>query len=97
MTAELMPRNPVTNPTPAEVFRYSRMYGLTVMDARNEIIAARHVIRVGDLVRNDQRVLGTVTHVRYAASTTPLSLTVCTGPTAYDLIHPAPADVRKVA
>lgn len=55
------------------------------------------MIRVGDLVRNEARVLGTVTSVWYAASSTPLSLTVCTGPTAYDLIHPAPADVWRVA
>lgn len=41
MTIAPIVRNPVTNPTPAEVFRYSKMYGLTVMEARTEIIAAR--------------------------------------------------------
>jgi hypothetical protein len=52
------------------------------------------VIRVGDLVTNlDGRLLGTVTYVRYAASTTPLAVTVCTGPSAFDLIHPNPESV----
>jgi hypothetical protein len=54
------------------------------------------MIRVGSLVRANGR-LGTVTYVRYAASLTPLAVTVCTGPTAFDLIHPKPADVRVVA
>lgn len=46
------------------------------------------MIRVGDVVRANGR-LGTVTYV------TPFAVTVCTGPTAFDLIHPAPADVRR--
>lgn len=51
-------------------------------------------LRIGDLVTNlDGRLLGTVTYVRYAASTTPLAVTVCTGPTAFDLIHPNPESV----
>lgn len=47
------------------------------------------MIRVGDLVRALGR-LGTVTYV------TPFAVTVCTGPSAFDLIHPSPADVRRV-
>ena len=58
---------------------------------------SKETLRIGDLVRNTSRVLGTVTYVRYAASTTPLELTVCTGPSVFDQIHPAPADVRRVA
>lgn len=50
------------------------------------------MIRVGNLVRADGRI-GTVTYVRYAASETPLELTVCVGPTAFDLIHPQPESV----
>jgi len=46
-------------------------------------------LRVGDFVRANGR-LGTVTYV------TPFAVTVCTGPTAFDQIHPAPADVRLV-
>lgn len=49
-------------------------------------------IRVGDLVQAGG-VHGTVTYVRYAASATPLAVTVCTGG-PFDLTHPAPADVR---
>lgn len=49
-------------------------------------------LRVGDHV-TARGVHGTVTYVRYAASTTPLAVTVCTGG-PLDLIHPAPADVR---
>jgi hypothetical protein len=55
------------------------------------------MIRVGDLVRDDHRILGTVTYVRHGASGTPLKVTVCTGPSPFDLIHPNPADVRVVA
>jgi hypothetical protein len=54
------------------------------------------VIRVGDIVRANGR-LGTVTYARYGASTTPLELTVCVGPSAFDLIHPAPHEVRPAA
>lgn len=43
MTAELMARNPVTNPTPAEVFRKAREHNITVMEARRVIIAANKV------------------------------------------------------
>jgi len=52
------------------------------------------MIRVGDLVRDSERLLGTVTYVRYAAGPIPLALTVCTGPTAFDLIHPNPESVE---
>jgi hypothetical protein len=55
------------------------------------------VIRVGDLVRDDHRILGTVTYIHHGASGTPLAVTVCTGPSPLDLIHPVPADVRAVA
>lgn len=55
------------------------------------------MIQVGDLVRNEARILGTVTSVWYAASSTPLSLTVQSGPSPLDLIHPKPADVWRVA
>jgi hypothetical protein len=55
------------------------------------------MIRVGDTVRNEARILGTVTYVRAGITGSVLSLTVCTGPTVWDLIHPAPADVWKVA
>lgn len=49
-------------------------------------------LHVGDLVATpDGRLLGTVTHV------TALTLTVCNGPSAFDLIHPQPSEVRKVA
>jgi hypothetical protein len=52
-------------------------------------------LRIGDLVTNlDGRLLGTVTYVRYAAGPIPLALTVCTGPTAFDLIHPNPESVE---
>lgn len=40
MTAELMARNPVTNPVPAEVFKTAREHNITVMEARRVIIAA---------------------------------------------------------
>lgn len=55
------------------------------------------MIRVGDLVRNTDQILGTVTYIRHGASGTPLKVTVCTGPSPFDLIHPNPADVRAVA
>ncbi|MEV8149914.1 hypothetical protein AB0O52_17435 [Arthrobacter sp. NPDC080073] len=40
MTGELMGRNPVTIPTPAEVFEKAREHNITVMEARSVIIAA---------------------------------------------------------
>ncbi|MGM7776103.1 hypothetical protein ACSVHC_08805 [Arthrobacter sp. KNU-44] len=43
MTAELMARNPVTNPAPAEVFKKAREHNITVMEARRVIIAANKV------------------------------------------------------
>jgi hypothetical protein len=43
MSVELMARNPVTNPTPAEVFKKAREHNITVMEARSFIIAANKV------------------------------------------------------
>ncbi len=43
MTAESMARNPVTNPTPSEVFKKAREHNITVMEARRVIIAANKV------------------------------------------------------
>ncbi|MCZ9884114.1 hypothetical protein [Arthrobacter sp. B2a2-09] len=43
MTAELMARNPVTNPAPAEVFKKAREHNISVMEARRVIIAANKV------------------------------------------------------
>ncbi|UKA59195.1 hypothetical protein [Arthrobacter sp. FW306-2-2C-D06B] len=43
MTAELIARNPVTNPTPAEVFKKAREHNITVMEARRVLIAANKV------------------------------------------------------
>jgi hypothetical protein len=43
MTPELMARNPVTNPTPADVFKKARELNITVMEARCVIIAANKV------------------------------------------------------
>lgn len=53
-------------------------------------------LRVGDRVQANG-VRGTVTYVRYAAGMVPLELTMQTGPSPFDLMHPAPASVRRVA
>ncbi|MDQ0241213.1 hypothetical protein [Arthrobacter bambusae] len=53
-------------------------------------------LQVGDHVTANG-VRGVVTYIRYAASTTPLEVTVQSGPSPFDLTHPAPADVRLVA
>lgn len=45
------------------------------------------MIRVGDTVRADGRT-GTVTYI------TPFVVTVCTGPSAFDQIHPKPESVE---
>ena len=50
------------------------------------------MIRVGDIVRANGR-MGTVTYIQYAASMTPLAVTMCVGPSAFDLIHPKPESV----
>jgi hypothetical protein len=45
------------------------------------------MIRVGDVVRANGR-FGTVTYI------TPFAVTVCTGPSPFDLIHPKPESVE---
>jgi hypothetical protein len=54
------------------------------------------MIAAGDLVTANG-VRGVVTYIRYGASTTPLEVTVQSGPSPFDLTHPAPASVRLVA
>jgi hypothetical protein len=50
------------------------------------------MIRVGDVVRADGRT-GTVTYIHHAIGDVPFAVTVCVGPSAFDLIHPKPESV----